>query len=31
MIGREEFKKAAGEYKGVIAAILLILLEMQQD
>lgn len=30
MLEREEFRKIAGEQKGLIAAILMILLEMQQ-
>ena len=31
MLEREEFRKIAGEQKGLIAAILMILLEMQQS
>ena len=31
MLEREEFKKLAGDQKGLIAAILMILLEMRKD
>ncbi|MCK4973526.1 MAG: hypothetical protein KAS52_09400 [Candidatus Heimdallarchaeota archaeon] len=31
MLEREEFKRIAGDQKGLIAAVLMILLEMQQD
>lgn len=30
MLEREEFKRIAGDQKGIIAAVLMILLEMQQ-
>ncbi|MHA1201728.1 MAG: hypothetical protein ACTSQ4_04325 [Candidatus Heimdallarchaeaceae archaeon] len=31
MLEREEFKRIAGDQKGLIAAVLMILLEMQQN
>ncbi|MHA1224963.1 MAG: hypothetical protein ACTSSG_07660 [Candidatus Heimdallarchaeaceae archaeon] len=31
MLDRDEFKRIAGEQKGLIAAVLLILLELQQS
>lgn len=31
MLEREEFKRIAGDQKGLIAAVLMILLEMQQS
>lgn len=31
MLDREEFKRIAGDQKGLIAAVLMILVHMQQD